>query len=112
MSQKVEKVQNFLDPPPNDVDFFEFGKNLKFDGPPSDLTWEKFGIGKIWNFGNTPLEEKNIIFRTLKIDFQLKHLKSTFTPLIQIYSFEIDLKQVFTTLTKNGYEQMNKLSTS
>ena len=36
MSQKVEKVHNFLDLPlPQDVlDFFEFGKNLKFDGPP------------------------------------------------------------------------------
>ena len=32
MSQKVEKVHNFLDPLPQDVlDFFEFGKNLKFD---------------------------------------------------------------------------------
>ena len=57
MSQKGEKVPNFLDPPPlpQDVlDFFEFGKNQKID----DLIWEKFEIGKILNFGNPPSEKK------------------------------------------------------
>ena len=35
MSQIVEKVHNFLDPPPWDnVDYFEFGKNMIFDDPP------------------------------------------------------------------------------
>ena len=66
MAKKVEKVHNFLDPPlPQDVlDFFEFGENWKFD----DLrpNWEKFKIGKILNFGNTP-SEKNYKFKTLKI---------------------------------------------
>ena len=50
MSQKVEKVHNFLDPttlPQEVLDFFEFGKNLKFDDPPPlYLIWEKFEIGK------------------------------------------------------------------
>ena len=49
MSQIVEKVHNFLDPPPQDnVDYFEFGKKMIFDDPPpSDLIWEKIEIGKI-----------------------------------------------------------------
>ena len=44
MSQIVEKVHNFLDPPPQDnLDFFEFGKKLIFDDPPPlDRNWEKF----------------------------------------------------------------------
>ena len=43
MSQKVEKVHNFLDPPQANVDYFEFGKKMIFDAsPPSDLDWEKF----------------------------------------------------------------------
>ena len=44
MSQKVEKVHNFLDLPlPQDVlDFFEFGKNWNLMTPPSDLIWENF----------------------------------------------------------------------
>ena len=46
MSQKVE-----------DLDFFEFGKNWKFDDPPSDLIWEKFEIRKILNFVNHPSEK-------------------------------------------------------
>ena len=66
---KVEKVHHFLDPPlPYDVlDFFEFGKNWKFDDPPpSDLIWEKFEIGKILNFGNPPQKKKHKL-KTLKI---------------------------------------------
>ena len=49
MSQILEKVHNFLDPPPqDDVDYFEFGKKMIFDDPPpSDLIWEKIEIGKI-----------------------------------------------------------------
>ena len=68
MSQKVEKVHHFLDPPlPYDVlDFFEFGKNWKFDDPPSDLFWEKIEIEKILNFGNPPSEKKHKL-KTLKI---------------------------------------------
>ena len=55
MSKKVEKIHNFPPPPlPQDVlDYFEFGKNLKFD-----LIWETFEIGKILNFG-TPLKKRN-----------------------------------------------------
>ena len=37
MSQKVEKGHNLLDyrpPPPDVVDFFEFGENSKFDEAP------------------------------------------------------------------------------
>ena len=35
MSQIVGDVHNFLDPPPQDNgDYFEFGKNLKFDDLP------------------------------------------------------------------------------
>ena len=65
MSQKEEKVHNFLDPSPlpQDVlDFFEFGKNSKFD----DLSWEKFEIGNILNFGNPPSDKKHKL-KTLKI---------------------------------------------
>ena len=53
---KSGKVHHFLDLPlPYDVlDFFEFGKNWKFDDPPSDLFWEKIEIEKILNFGNPP----------------------------------------------------------
>ena len=61
MSQKVEKVHNYLDPPaplPKDVlDFFEFGKHRKFDDPPST------NLGKIRNWENLefwdPLRKKN-----------------------------------------------------
>ena len=44
-SQIMEKVHNFLDPPlPQEVlDFFEFGKNLKFDDPPPPVP----NLGKI-----------------------------------------------------------------
>ena len=59
MSQKVEKVHK------DDLDFFEFGKILKFD-PPPDLIWEKFEIGKILNFGN-PLKKRNISLKHLKL---------------------------------------------
>ena len=52
MSQKGGKVHNFLAPPLDVLDFFEFGKNLKFDPPPLDLIWENFQIGKILNFGD------------------------------------------------------------
>ena len=50
MSQKVEKVHNFLEPPPlpQDVlDFFEFGKNWKFDDPaPLTLFGKNLKLGK------------------------------------------------------------------
>ena len=53
------KSPQFSRPPPlpQDVlDFFEFGKNLKFDNnnPPSDLIWENFEIRKILDFDNHP----------------------------------------------------------
>ena len=35
MSQIVGDVHNFLDPPYDNGDYFEFGKNLKLDDPPS-----------------------------------------------------------------------------
>ena len=67
MSQKWKKSTIFLTPLPQDVlDFFEFGKNWKFDDPPSDLIWEKLEIGNILNFGNPP-SEKNISFKHLKL---------------------------------------------
>ena len=45
MSHIVEKVHNFIDPPPQDnLDFFEFGKKLIFDDPPPQPK-----LGKIWN---------------------------------------------------------------
>ena len=53
MSQKVEKVNNFLahqpNPPPlpqEVLDFFEFGKNRKFQDPPLLLP----NLGKIRNW--------------------------------------------------------------
>ena len=56
MSQKVEKVPNFLDP------------------PPSDLIWEKFEIEKILNFGNPPRNKKN---RSLKhLELPKNHFKT------------------------------------
>ena len=68
------------------LQFFDFGKNWKFDNP--NLIWEKFEIGKIWNFGNPP-SGKNISLKHLKLPknhfktnlffVQLKHLKSSFT---------------------------------
>ena len=44
--KKVEKVNNFPEPLPQDnLDFFEFWKNWKFVDPPlSDLIWEFFKI--------------------------------------------------------------------
>ena len=44
MSQIVEKVHNFLDPPPlGNLDYFEFGKKIDFRcSPPLDRNWEKF----------------------------------------------------------------------
>ena len=65
MSQKVEKVHNFLDPPPlpQDVlDFFEFGKKLKIWPPPPSyhkvhilkLTWTFFTFCDIFQFGGFP----------------------------------------------------------
>ena len=52
---------------PQDVlDFFEFGKNWKFDDPPPlDLIWEKFEIGKILNFWDPP--QKSISLKHLKL---------------------------------------------
>ena len=68
MSQKVEKVHNFLDPPlPQDVlDFFEFVKNSKFDDPPLYLIWERFEIGKTLNLLNPPSNMEHKL-KTLKI---------------------------------------------
>ena len=59
---KLKSPHFFYPPLPQDVlDFFEFGKNLKFDNlPPSDL------IGKILNFGNPP-SKKNISLKHLKL---------------------------------------------
>ena len=68
-SQKVEKVHNFLDPPPlpqDDLDFFEFGKNLKFDAPPPVPN-----LGKISNWENFESSEPPLKYGTLS----LKHLK-------------------------------------
>ena len=64
--KKCKKSTIFLPPLPQDVlDFFEFGKNSKFDDPPPlYLIWEKFEIGNILNFENPPSEKKN---KTLKI---------------------------------------------
>ena len=61
MSQKVEKVHNFLDPPlPQDVlDFLNLGKIGNLMTPPTlYLIWEKFEIGKILNFGKPLLIKK------------------------------------------------------
>ena len=56
MSQKVAK------------DFFEFGENLAFDDSPlSDLIWEKFEIGRVFNFLEPLLEKKPHMPKTLKI---------------------------------------------
>ena len=70
------------------MDFFEFGKNWKFDDPPLYLIWEKIEIGKIFNLG-TPPQKKNISLKHLKLPknrfktnlffVQSKHLKSAFT---------------------------------
>ena len=64
----MEKVNNFLEPSlPQDVlDFFEFGKNWKFNDAPLRPNWEKFEIGKDLNFGNPPSEKKHKL-KTLKI---------------------------------------------
>ena len=67
--KKWKKSTIFLTPPclPKDVlDFFEFGKNRKFDDPPLYLIWEKFEIGKILNFGSPPSDKKHKL-KTLKI---------------------------------------------
>ena len=54
MTQKVEKVHNFLDPQ-GGLDFYEF---WKFDNLPlSDLIWEIFEIRNMLNFWNRPLEK-------------------------------------------------------
>ena len=91
MSQKVEKVHNFLDPSlPQDVlDFFEFGKIGNLMTPPLGPN-----LGKTWNWKNVefwepPLNKRNTSLRHLKLPknnfkpnlffVQLKHLKSTFT---------------------------------
>ena len=45
----MEKFHNFHDysPLPRDfLDFFEFGKYLKFEDPLIHLIWEKFQIGE------------------------------------------------------------------
>ena len=53
--------QNFWSKtPPDNFDFFESGKNWKFNAPP-DL------IGKILNFGNPPSGGKNISLKHLKL---------------------------------------------
>ena len=85
-----QKGQNFLHPPPLPhyiLDFFENGKNWKFDYPPpprtyfrKNLNWENF------EFWETPSEKKHKLkkwpknhFKTNLFFVQLKHLKSTFT---------------------------------
>ena len=70
MSQKVEKVHNFLDPPPSPRMFWTFLK-----------------LGEFWMLGPPP-QEKNMSlnhfklpknhFKTNLIQVQLKNLKSTF----------------------------------
>ena len=51
----------------DDLDFFEFGENLKFDDPPPlYLIWEKFEIGKTLNFRNPPSNMEHKL-KTLKI---------------------------------------------
>ena len=63
MSQKVEKVKNFLDPPslPQDVlDFFKFGENWKFEAPPpSDLIGKNLILGKFGILGTPPQKKKH-----------------------------------------------------
>ena len=57
MSQKVEKVHNFLDPPPFPRMFWTFlnlGKILNSMPPPLYLIWERFEIGKTLNLQNPP----------------------------------------------------------
>ena len=77
-------------PLPQDVlDFFEFGKNWKFDDPPpSDLIWEKLKLGKLRILGPPPHRKKIISLKHLKLPknhfktnlffVQLKHLRCTF----------------------------------
>ena len=44
--------------PPDNLDFFEFGKNSKFDDPPpSDLIGKELKLGKFWILG-PPLRKK------------------------------------------------------
>ena len=66
MSQKVEKVHNFLDV----LDFFEFGKNRKFEDPPPLPN-----LGKIRNLENFE-SEKNISLKHLKLP--KNHFKTFF----------------------------------
>ena len=69
MSIKVEKVHNFLDPSPRMLwTFLNLRKIGSFDAPPppSDLIWEKFEIGKIFNLGTPPPKKKHKL-KTLKI---------------------------------------------
>ena len=68
MSQKVEKVHNFLDPPPplGWFGLFWIWKKLEFEDPPSDLLWGKIEIGKILNIQNPP-QNKKYKLKTLKI---------------------------------------------
>ena len=68
MSQKVEKVHNFLDPslPQNVFDVFEFGKIGNLMTPPLGPY-----LGNIWNWENfefsEPHSEKKHMLKTLKI---------------------------------------------
>ena len=48
------------------LDFFEFGKNVKFDDPPLYLIWERFEIGKTVNLRNPPSNMEHKL-KTLKI---------------------------------------------
>ena len=69
--------------------FLEFGKNFKFDDPPSDKIWDTFEIGIFFFILGHPALEKDISSKHLKLPnnhfknklvcVQLKHLKSTFT---------------------------------
>ena len=60
LSQKVEKVHNFLDPPSPWMSwtFSNLGKIRNLMTPPLRPNWEKFEIGKILEFWEAPSENK------------------------------------------------------
>ena len=68
MSQKVEKVHNFLDPPsPRMIwTFLNLGKIGNLMTPPLYLIWENIEIGEIFNLGTPPQKKKHEL-KTLKI---------------------------------------------
>ena len=78
MSQKVEKVHNFIAPPPlppDALDFFEFGKNWKYDDPPSlGLNLGKLLNWKNFEFWEAPLRKKPKSLKHFK--FPKNHFKT------------------------------------